>query len=453
MMRRDTNSIVRASKNLSIRQNVCLQVIDEITGKVVQEHVGHNSATNSLLFGIAHHLIGDFRLNQGYAMHPGYDLLSNYVPRYISLGTMGLINQEQDINGLPAGIGDNIPNYNDPEYKALQEAYQAALAAYKAAVQARSADCPIFGKEGEAPAACADCEVCSRRIDEEDQAVEATKATMDAAYEALLSYSEEQRFIEYMTTRPGYGADGYDQAENNGRKYPGLGYAYTTFDNTARYYVGQQVMYKGVLYSCILDTPDPAGVLDPAYWQVADDAHQPSKGTIVKLELVSPSFPREPISYRDVVPEYQSENPKTIDVVFSAMISTGALKQFRPKDADGKDLGYIFITEAGLWSKRDWEGAESRENGLLAGYRIIPPNRKNWDMTDPENREILKRQILKVGRNQVVQVVWKIQLIADDEYIHDDPGPSGKISLDASGEIWNDVEGMSWQDLDDTHVW
>ena len=453
-MRRDTNSIVRASKNLSIRQNVCLQVIDEITGKVVQEHVGHNSATNSLLFGIAHHLIGDFRLNQGHAMtmhpgtmHPGYNLLSNYVPRYISLGTMGLINQNQDINGLPAGIGDNIPNYDDPEYQRLYEAYLNAKAAYEAAVQELEADCPIFGTID----ACKDCQECSIRIAQKRQAVEDTKATMDAAYEALLSFSEEQRFIEYMTTRPGYGADGYDSAENNGRKYLGLGYAYTTFDNTARYYVGEQVMYKGVLYSCILDTPDPAGVLDPAYWQVADDAYQPSKGTIVKLELVSPSFPREPISYRDVVPEYQSENPKTIDVVFSAMISTGALKQFRPKDADGKDLGYIFITEAGLWSKRDWE--DSSENGLLAGYRIIPPNRKNWDMTDPENREILKRQILKVGRNQVVQVVWKIQLIADDEYIHDDPGPSGKISLDASGEIWNDVEGMSWQDLDDTHVW
>lgn len=31
-------------------------------------------------------------------------------------------------------------------------------------------------------------------------------------------------------------------------------------------------------------------------------------------------------------------------------------------------------------------------------------------MSIAENRNLLKREILKVGKNQVVQVVWKIQL-------------------------------------------
>ena len=89
------------------------------------------------------------------------------------------------------------------------------------------------------------------------------------------------------------------------------------------------------------------------------------------------------------------------------MISTGALKQFRPEGQD-----YLFITEAGLWSKRNWN--DSGENGLLAGYRIVPPNMKNWDMSIQENRDLLKKSIIKVGKNQVVQVVWKIQLISTE---------------------------------------
>ena len=132
--------------------------------------------------------------------------------------------------------------------------------------------------------------------------------------------------------------------------------------------------------------------------------------------------------------------PQTIDVVFSALISTGALAQFREPGRD-----YLFITEAGLWSKRDW--TDGGDNGLLAGYRIAPPDANNWYMTaeslvghdaalidylqkvqhienpTPEdltdaareqcaayNRDLLNKQIIRVGINQVVQVIWKIQL-------------------------------------------
>ena len=90
------------------------------------------------------------------------------------------------------------------------------------------------------------------------------------------------------------------------------------------------------------------------------------------------------------------------------MISTGALAQFRNPGQD-----YIFITEVGLWSKKHWE--DSGANGLLAAYRIAPPNEKNWDMKIKENRELLKKQIIKVNKNQVVQVIWKIQLGSIDQ--------------------------------------
>lgn len=265
-------SINNIAKMLGVEHNVSIRVIDEATGKVVKCHQGHNAATNTLIEGIAHYLTGDGVLNQGYAM------LNNYIPQYISLGTMGLSSQEADELGLPAGIG----------------------------------------------------------IDGD---------------------TEEDRFIDYMKHCPGYGADGYDPVINNDRLYLGLG---PSFED------------------------------------------RPTAQT-VNCELISSSFSRSMITYRDIVPEANSELPETIDVVFSAFISTGALASFRESDKD-----YVFITEAGLWSSSQWSG--SRANGLLAGYRIVPPDKNNWDMAVPENREILKKNIIKVSKNQIVQVIWKIQL-------------------------------------------
>ena len=262
------------SRRLDVKHNVTFNVYDEATGKLVSHHEGHNASTNSLLTGIGHYLSGDGIFNQG------TDLLSMYVPRYISVGTMGLYSQEEDEEGLPAGVGD-------------------------------------------APGA-----------------------------------SEEETFIAYLQRCPGYGADGYDASVNNGRPYMGLGYPFKS---------------------------------------------RPVDGKTIQCELISESYPRAEISYREIVPENNSELPKTIDIVFSGMISVGALSKFREP---GKD--YIFITEAGLWSKKDW--SDSGDNGLLAGYRICPPSEANWDMEDPENRRILKENIIKVGKNQIVQIIWKIQL-------------------------------------------
>lgn len=278
-----TDGIV-CSKDLGVKQNVTFRVIDEVTGKVVAEHKGHNQATNSMLTGIAHYLKGDGILNQ--AQH----MLSRHIPMYISLGTMGLVDQEEDIFGLPTSIGDSLTD-NDGSAK-----------------------------------------------------------------------SEEDRFKNYISTMPGYGADGYDSNRNNNRKHMGLGPTFANRD------------------SAFTSTPHT-----------------------VDCELISETFPRAPISYRELVPESHAELPETIDIIFSAMISTGALAQFRELDKD-----YVFITEAGLWSTDVW--TDTASNGLLAGYRIAPPDEENWDMSLEANRQLLKQSILKVRKNQVVQVIWKIQL-------------------------------------------
>lgn len=430
------NSIIQASKSMGVKSNVCIRVLDANTKEVIQEHVSHNVATNSMLTGIAHYLTGDGVLNQAEYM------LSSYIPRYISLGTMGLINQESDDDGLPAGIGESIPDIqNDPEYKRLVNAMNAAKARLDAAQEAfDEAQCQpilLIKSTGDALKSfieyydsdesypkivwpkipdkystyldmyeqavincecCNRCSECSARIRSAKQALEAAQRAYDAASKAVLSYGEERRFRDYMSHCPGYGADGYDQYLNNGRKYFGLG---------------------------------------PVFAERSD------KSASIGCELVSDSFPRVDISYRDVVPEIEAELPRTIDVVFSAMISTGALKQFRESGRN-----YIYITECGLWSKKDWE--DSGDNGLLAAYRIISPNEWQRQMvaanlttdairqylistgisnpTDAQiasadkdaiaqyNRTTLKRHIIKVGLNQVVQVIWKIQLGSIDEF-------------------------------------
>lgn len=378
------DQLKKVAKQIPIRHNVSIRVIDPTTGDIVSEHTGHNAATNSLVTGIAHYLKGDGVLNQGYHM------LSSYVPMYISLGTMGLINQESDSEGLPSGIGiisykDKYPN--DPD---LEEA---------------------------------------------------------------------NRFVDYLTQTPGYGADGYDPNENNGREYLGLG---PMFEDRVYKEITQEILqigdinfdgkvdYQDVMllvdYNCgvknlsekqlfVAQADENGSVSCEMVQKVKDCAegkilpselgtaiYQPKSAPTVNCELISESFPRTKIAFRDIVPETEAEFPQTVDVVYSAMISTGALSQFRETDKD-----YIYITEAGLWSKPDW--SDGGDNGLLAGYRISPPNSNNWKMAEwdtqrrvyfdspecKENRRILKQNIIKVKRNQIVQVVWKIQIGGMDQ--------------------------------------
>lgn len=289
----DTAKIAR---NMSIDHNVTIRVLDAKTLDVVSTHEGHNQGTNSMLLGIAHYLLGDGVLNQENST------LSDFLPKYMSLGTMGLMNQDETDDGLPAGVG-NTPR------SGVTESDLSRIRSHYAEL--------------------------GRTI------------TLDEAYDIL-------RYTEYKDQQPGYGADGYDSNQNNGRYYLGLG-----------------PIYSG-------------------------------SGDAVRCELVSSTFPRSKITYRQIIPETESESPETIDIVLSAMISTGALAQFR----NGRD--HIFITEAGLWAKPNYSGLS--DNGLLAGYRIMPSDKDKWDMQYEENRKAVDESIIRVGINQVVQVIWKLQI-------------------------------------------
>lgn len=334
--------------SLPIKNNVVVNVIDKETNQVVQSYEGHNECTNSLLSGVAHYLVGDGVLNQAQSD----SILSAFVPKYISLGTMGLLSQEADANGLPKHIGDT----NNP-----------------------------FGYSADN--------------------YPNTESAVGKLYD------------DYASKCPGFGSDGYDATLNNGRGYFGLGRVFTT-----------------------------------------------NNGNNIDCEIIAPNFSRSQITHREIVAESESEQAKTIDIVYSTMISTGALAQFRG------DNDYIFITECGLWGdKPNWElKTETVEdngvsynrayytiedfwslnsdvsNGLLAGYRMVPTSVQDRyftadsvkrsgmispyvddsmtslkDISDIDreartlaraNLDKLKKSILRVGPNQVVQVVWKVQL-------------------------------------------
>ena len=273
-------SILSEAKNLGIKQNVYIRVIDKDTKKVVKQHIGHNSATNTLIYGIAKYLAGYGTLNQA------QDFLVENIPHYMSLGTMGLYSQESDSDGLPLDIGGDH-----------------------------------------------------------------TEETKDVRYK------------RYMTQVPGFSADGYSVDYNNGRQYFGLGPQF-------------------------VDRPDQNKTVD--------------------CELIADSFPRTKITYREIVPSTYSTG-KTVDVIYSAMLSTGALKEFR------QDKDYIFITEAGLWSNKTY--INGADNGLLAGYRIAPTGfSSETDFTDVDNQTKLESSILRVGLNQVVQIIWKLEIGSIDDF-------------------------------------
>ena len=430
-------------KRLDVKQNVTIRVIDEPTGKVVQEHVGHNAATNSLLTGIAHYLMGDGVLNQG------SDMLSNWVPQFMSVGTMGLTSQDA-VDYLPVGIGYT----------------------------------PVAPESATA---------------EEKQ------------------LNEQLRFEEYVNQTPGFGADGYDSNDNNNREWFGLGYPYSDKPDklVQDFYDAGQTEYVltnepitqdkesiisvtvypgGVVNQDLHDTSIVRMVLSSEDYEVAMNDNNEYVLSItngssysgriaviytvysteaVNCELITSNVLRSKITYRNIVPEVQSEIPNTLDVIYSAFVSTGALKDYR------SDNDYIYITEAGLWSKPYYNN--SGDNGLLAGYRIMPTDDEaaevdkqqsftgdgvtlaftldelalgivsatidnvvvteynldmqtnqivftdvpeaganilvvykttnSWkDMSKPENRLKVQENIIRIGKNQVAQIIWKLQL-------------------------------------------
>ena len=351
------NNVLDIVKGLGVRQNVSFRVLDAKTGAVIQEHVGHNSATNSLLVGIGHYLLGDGVLNQA------QEMLSAYIPKYISLGTMGLKSQAYTIldgKKVPCDIGSGYV-YRAQDYSIKE---------------VTDWDSPLPEKPKKYIVTRTGVELPNATFSERSCAV----AYIDSYVSGNLYYPDDPdnryecpraRCEDYISQAPGFGADGSYPTHNNERTqdedspFFGLGPPATSSDN-------------------------------------------------VNKELISSSYFRVPISFRDLVPAHESEQAETIDVVYSALVSTGALSSFRSGNND-----YLFITEAGLWSKREYDST-SGANGLLAGYRIkLPDENKNQRMDLLENRQALQKEILCVGVNQVVQVIWKIQLGTSERFKHD----------------------------------
>lgn len=447
------DDILDIVKRLDAKQNVTIRVIDEATDKVVQEHVGHNAATNSLLTGIAHYLLGDGTLNQG------SDMLTTWVPQYISLGTMGLTSQDSETYfddeleievTVPYGIGTTLP----------------------------------------AP---------------------------ESATDEEKKLNSELRYKEYLNQCPGFGADGYDENTNNDRAYFGLGLPYDdmptpkkqdfysgdgenrqfTLSTVPSSIVSVTVYPNGVINQDMRDTTIPREViptdkysLDGSVVTINSSYPAPASGSRLAIiytidskeastcELIDSTSLRSKITYRGIIPEVQSEVPGTLDVIFSAFISTGELSKFRG------DKDYIYITEAGLWAKPAY--TSGGDNGLLAGYRLMPSddevntlgvddvftgngedvsfvlsksaiqidsvtiNNEEIDNTDYSldkstnsivfnyapiadakivvvyrtgdttgtwkdmsvlaNRQLVQKSIIRVGKGQVAQIIWKLQL-------------------------------------------
>ena len=518
----DTTNPLDIIKRLDVKQNVTIRVIDEPTGKVVQEHVGHNAATNSLLTGIAHYLMGDGVLNQG------GDTLSMWVPQYISLGTMGLTSQDSEtitIDGdtyiVPAGVGYTpaAPESATPEEKELN-----ARLRFSEYIN----QTPGFGADGYDENTNNDREwfglgypytlkpnkLSQDFFDAGQEYYELSDTPIDTISVTVYPQgviNEDQH--DSSVTRMLLSTTDYEVYDNLTEDFTGDGttvafelrhqaknivtvkvndaevaYTYDVSTNIVTlasapevgdeiaifYYTASPILHliDGTTYSGRLAIIYSIESTDAANCELIQAKIE--NGTIVPLTM------RSKITYRNMVPEIQSEVPNTLDVIFSAFVSTGALKAFRG------DNDYIYITEAGLWSKPYFN--DSGDNGLLAGYRILPSDDEvpeirvtkdftgdgeqtvfvlddtpgnsideilsvtidgvgvitytldkiaktitfntapddgseieviftsvdvthTWkDMNVEENRQKVQQSIIRVGVNQIAQIIWKLQL-------------------------------------------
>ena len=325
------------------------------------------------------------------------------------------------------------------------------------------------------------------------------------------------RFTEYLNQCPGFGADGYDENTNNDRAYFGLGLPFDDMPTpkTQDFFSGdgdnRQFTLSSVPTSIVDVTVYPDGVVnqdmhdttvvrevipadkysfDGMVVTINSNYPAPAAGSRIAIiytidskeastcELIDSTSLRSKITYRGIIPEVQSEVPGTLDVIYSAFISTGELAKYRG------DRDYIYITEAGLWSKPSY--TSGGDNGLLAGYRIMPSDDEvntlgvddsftgdgevnyfvlsrpaiqidfitinnivvsksgytldetenrvvfdtapaagsniiivyrtgdmsgTWkDMSISENRQLVQKSIIRIGKGQVAQIIWKLQL-------------------------------------------
>lgn len=513
-------------KRLDLKQNVTIRVINEATNEVVQEHVGHNAATNSMLTGIAHYLLGDGTLNQG------SDMLTTWVPQYISLGTMGLTNQDSEDIGkvgdpiiVPAGIGTTLraPESATPKEKELNE-----ILRFSEYIN----QCPGFGADGYDENTNNDRAYFGLGLPYDDRPAMQKQDFFDGDGEnRLFTLSQSPRrvkidstdvaMITSVTIYPPEAADTFSAngeleyklskpalsiitVKLNNNIVPSSYYDLDAEDNTVAFHdisvSGKLVItYRivSVINQDMHDTSVTRQILPSNQYYVENDTviindnvTPPVNGSRIAIiyeiesdeaavcELIDSTTVRSKINFRNIIPEVQSEVPGTLDVIFSAFLSTGELSKYRG------DNDYIYITEAGLWSKPTY--TSGGDNGLLAGYRIMPSDDEvntlgvedkfnsdgttaefslskeaiqidsvtldnvvipsseytldtttnklvftesapdpgqliviyrtgdvsgTWkDMTVLANRQLVQKNIIRIGEGQVAQIIWKLQL-------------------------------------------
>jgi len=412
---------MKSERTITQRNNVTLRVIDAETGRIDQEHSGHNSVTTTLLEGIAHYL-------QGYGLDNQGMLLKSYLPNYISLGTAGLRNYNPTTN-VQLETFNSDGSYRDSGQQGVQNSQTAWLDSTALNDGLNTVYFPT--------------DIPSHKYVPDIRAIHGS---------ALVNGDIPE--LHYFNQPPGFDADIRAEViradlDNNRRPKSGLG---VPFQRIREDYIG------GLTSSSASEHLNICPICGNVICYCVCSHHGSEMEVLspnpLECELISDEHGRSSISAKRAFYPLSrvdgmntAESLRSVDVVYTALISLGALASFRG------NRDYIFITECGLWGTR-WTGERYSNTvddaslrgkfkvpaDMLAGYRIYPPGWTPQDLTDslvdrvrdangnPTNTTVtitpqqrftrrmrqLQRCILRVGKGQVVQVEWKVQLLALD---------------------------------------
>jgi hypothetical protein len=465
---------MKSHRTATAINNVTIKVIDEATGMVVQKHSGQNSVTTTLLEGIAHYL-------QGYGLDHQGALLKDHIPQFISLGTMGLRGYNAQLFELDDSRVDELNTLHFPADVPTRKQVPRLSSIHGGEFTGNVPDRNYFTH---APGFDADirAEAVMYNLDNNERRV----SGIGHPYAQIVEdFVEGYEFVEPTVLPHGAGSTTlYVEVESstqfrvgdeinwrtpNGQVGNPVNFI-TAIDHEAKELwiqnrIGEILPAGTALFVTTNGRENYRRIDDnnkenlcgnpgcdctcPCCNDISEGGDVPSPLPL-ECELVTHQHNRVPIiARRAFYPLSRTDGMNTaeavrsIDVVYTALISLGALKAFRG------NRDYIFITECGLWANR-WNGDKyptsdqipaslrgkfKASADMLAGYRIFPAGWTPQDLTDnlvdihnitnqpvtitPAQRyqrrmRQLQRSILRVGRGQVVQVEWKVQLLALD---------------------------------------
>jgi hypothetical protein len=498
---------MKSHKTATAINNVTIKVIDEATGCVVQKHSGQNSVTTTLLEGIAHYL-------QGYGLDNQGALLKNHLPRFISIGTMGLNGYKEengniiqlaqqfeidnepvdDINTIhfPADIptrkivpllssidgGDllyceSTPTFpipisiDDPDnsvFKIPKRNYFTYAPGFDADIRAEDRlweldnnERPVSGIGRPFAQHVADFVVGLDYVEPTTVRIQATSTATNLQVQSTAQFRVDD-ILRYRL------ADGTVSTNSHTRVITNIDRNFNTITVASGSW-GRALPIGTIIFIQTADGKENYRIQSTNNHACQQDenctcscpccsGHNLESSPVptplpLECELVTHQFNRAKIQARRAFYPLSrtdgmntAETIRSIDVVYTALISLGALQAFRGNN------DYIFITECGLWGNR-WNGEKYPNSSLippllrnrykapadmLAGYRAFPAEWSPQDLTDNmwdtsfagnqvlvtaaqryrRRMRQLQRSIPRVGKGQVVQVEWKIQLLALD---------------------------------------